>query len=515
MNWILGKKFVYVIHLSLVFCLISCSVPIRFRSADDEASLPEVASTSFQKSDAETSFNASPIEDINCTYIVAPYGDDSKPGSEEQPWGSFQGAAALAKPGDTICFRDGTYQMVDTHLSKSGDADALITFAAYPGETPILDGYKSANELLVLETAVTHLRISGFALRNFRIWGILLSGENRYIFLDHLDIEGGEAGIRFTYAASAEEPPQEGIVEYVLLENSLIHGSQYSAVDCTPGPCNHMIIRQVEVYNTGLTGESFYGSDGIEFARGGDILVEDCYVHDNGGDGIDLGSRDREGDVQGVIVRRNKVVRNHLNGIKVWAGGKIENNIIWGSGDSAIWSGSFDCDIEIINNSVAYNLWDTAYSGRNWAVAVGYPEEMPNPSVNLTLVNNIFAFNADPLEGGPTGVYLGPGVQLVEEGHNIYFSNSQEEITVDIGEGMGFSRDDIIGGVWAAYSGKGVGNLGLDPLFLSGWPDVNLKLLNGSPAIDAGLIDFAPSVDFESAVRDNAPDIGADEASGY
>jgi hypothetical protein len=47
--------------------------------------------------------------------------------------------------------------------------------------------------------------------------------------------------------------------------------------------------------------------------------VEDCYVHDNGGDGIDLNSRDREGYATGVIVGRNRVVRNHLNGIKLWA----------------------------------------------------------------------------------------------------------------------------------------------------------------------------------------------------
>jgi hypothetical protein len=376
---------------------------------------------------------------------------------------------------------------------------------------PILDGSGSAGELLVLDGEVAYVRISGFGLRNYRIWGILLSGMNHHIYLDHLDVQGGEAGIRFTYANSAEEPPMEGSVEYIRLEESLVHGSQYSAVDCTPGPCNHMTLRKLEVFNTGLMGEAYYGSDGIEFARGYDVLVEDCYVHDNGGDGIDLGSRNQQGHSEGVVVQRNQVIRNHLNGIKVWAGGRIENNIISGSGDSALWLGSFNCDIVLINNTVAYNLWDQNYASRNWAVAIGYPEALPKPEVQLIMVNNIFAFNADPLEGGSTGIYIGPGVQFVEEGHNIYFSNSDEEIMIDNEAGSGFSREDIADGIWSAFTGVGGDNLAVDPMFVSGWPEVDLHLQTNSPAIDAGMKIYAPAEDSLMNSRDDYPDIGAYE----
>jgi hypothetical protein len=325
-----------------------------------------------------------------------------------------------------------------------------------------------------------------------------------------LEVVGGETSIRFTYGESSEGPALEGSVENVLLEDSLIRGSQYSAVDCTPGPCNHMTIRRVEVFNTGLKGDSFYGSDGIEFARGQHILVEDCYVHDNGGDGIDLGSRDRQGHSEGVIVRRNRVVRNHLNGIKVWAGGRIENNSIWGQGNSAIWSGTFDCTIEIINNTVAYNMWDQSYSERNWAVVVGYPEELAKPEVVLTMVNNILAFNATPLEGGGTGVYLGPGVTLVE-GHNLYFSRESEEIMVNISDDPGFAQEDILSGKWHAFSGQGEGDLAEDPLFVSGWPEVDLHLQPNSPAINAGSNKLAPEADITLSARDDKPDMGAYE----
>jgi hypothetical protein len=451
---------------------------------------------------------------VACTYYVAPGGSDDAPGTEAQPWATFQHAADTAQPGDAICLRGGTYPAEETHLTQSGTAEAPITFIAYPGESPILDGGGSAGELLILDQGTSYLRISGFTLRKFTIWGMELSGENRYVQLDHLDIGGGEASIHFTYGESAESPPAEGPVEHITLEDSTIHGSQYSAVDCTPGPCNHMVIRRVEIYNTGLEGEAFYGSDGLEFARGYPVLVEDCYVHDNGGDGIDLNSRDRAGNATGVVVRRNRVVRNHLNGIKLWAGGRIENNVVWGQGNSAVWAGTFPSTLEVVNNTIAYNMWDPAYSERNWAFVAGYPEEMESPPVMLALVNNIFAFNADPIEGGVTGIYLGPGVSLVREGHNLYFSRADGEITAEFASGRedpDFSRAEIADGTWASYTGQGQNDVTDDPLFVSGWPEVDLHLQAGSPAVNAGSAEGAPADDAEGRSRDAVPDIGVYE----
>jgi hypothetical protein len=458
------------------------------------------------------SIPAGNISPVACTYYVAPGGDDSAPGSEAEPWATFQLAADTAQPGDSVCFRDGTYPTEETHLVQSGTADAPITFVAYPGEVPILDGEGSTAELLILDRGTSYLRISGFALRNFQIWGMELSGENRYIQLDHLDIGGGEASVRFTYGET-EGLPEEGPVENIVLEDSTIHGSQYSAVDCTPGPCNQMVFRRLEIYGTGLEGEAFYGSDGLELARGHDILVEDCYIHDNGGDGIDLNSRDREGNVPGILVRRNRVVRNHLNGIKLWSGGRMENNVVWGQGNSGVWVGTFTSTLEVVNNTIAYNMWDATYSERNWAFVAGYPEFGSPPAVALTLVNNIFAFNADPL-GESTGIYLGAGVSLVREGHNLYWSREDGEITAELVSGRDdpdLIRAEITDGTWAASTGQGQGNITSEPLFVSGWPEVDLHLQAGSPAVNAGSAEGAPADDVEGHARDTTPDIGAHE----
>jgi hypothetical protein len=449
---------------------------------------------------------------VACTYYVAPGGSDDAPGTQALPWASFQYAADTAQPGDAVCFRGGTYPTEETHLTRSGTSTASITFIAYPGEVPVLDGGGTAGGLLILDQYTSYVRISGLTLRGFTIWGMELSGENRYVYLDHLDVEGGEASIRFTYGET-EAPPAEGPVEHITLEDSAIHGSQYSAVDCTPGPCNHMVIRRVEIYNTGIAGQDFYGSDGLEFARGYPVLVEDCYVHDNGGDGIDLNSRDRTGNATGVFVRRNRVVRNHLNGIKLWAGGRMENNVVWGQGNSAVWIGTFTSTLEVVNNTIAYNMWDLTYGERNWALVAGYPEELASPPVTLTLVNNIFAFNADPTDGGPTGIYLGPGVTLAREEHNLYYSRADGEITAEFvsGRDPDFTRTEIVDGTWTTYTGQGQDDLTTAPLFVSGWPGVDVHLQETSPAVDAGSATGAPADDAEGHSRDAQPDLGAYE----
>lgn len=141
-----------------------------------------------------------------CTYYVAPDGDDSNPGTETQPWATFLHAADTAQPGDTVCFREGAYPTDEVYLTHSGTASDPITFVAYSGETPILDGGDSAAGLLIADQGTSYLRVSGFILRGFRDWGVDLSGGNHHIQLDHLTIGEGEAGIHFTVGDSGEAP---------------------------------------------------------------------------------------------------------------------------------------------------------------------------------------------------------------------------------------------------------------------------------------------------------------------
>jgi hypothetical protein len=80
-------------------------------------------------------------------YYVAPTGNDSNPGTLEQPFGTVQKGADTAVAGDTVYLRGGTYAITTPKtsgagilFSKSGTSDTnRIKYWAYPGEVPLLD----------------------------------------------------------------------------------------------------------------------------------------------------------------------------------------------------------------------------------------------------------------------------------------------------------------------------------------------------------------------------------------
>ncbi|MGQ9572825.1 MAG: choice-of-anchor Q domain-containing protein [Dehalococcoidia bacterium] len=441
---------------------------------------------------------------LTCSHHVSPGGNDGDAGTAQAPWRTIQHAADTAQPGDTVCVHGGSYSEEVT-FSRSGTAGAPVTFGAAPGETPTVQGS------LTLAAGTSYVNLIGFVVGGFPVWGVTLLGDNHHVLLSHLDVSGGEASVRFTVGYS-EESPQHGPVSDVILEDSVLHDCAYEAVDCTPGPCDRMTFRRLEVYGAGTAPGADFGGDGLSVARGRDIVVEDSFIHDNGGDGIDLNSRDSAGNVPGIVVRRNLVVRNHLQGIKLWAGGRMENNVVWGQGINPVMVGAHPGVYQLVNNTIAYNMYSPDYGARDYALVAAYPEDGASPTIQLTLVNNIFAFNTGPAQGSPTGIYLGEGVQLTEH-HNLYWSREDGEIQAEFvsGHDPWFSRADIADGTWMAVTGQGQGDVTADPLFVSGWSGVNLHLQAGSPAVNAGSVDGAPSVDAEGRPRVGTPDIGAYE----
>jgi hypothetical protein len=439
-----------------------------------------------------------------CTHHVALSGSDDNPGTTEAPWLTIQHAADAAQPGDTVCIAGGDYWAEgELRFSGSGATDSPITFTAAPGETPTV-------QALTLDPGASYLGLVGFAVQGFRVWGVTLLGDNHHILLSHLDVSGGEAGFRLTEGDSGEAPAS-GPVSDVILEDSVIRDSTYTAVDCTPGPCDRTVFRRLEIYGAGL--QAGFGGDGLGLERGQNVLVEDCFIHDNGGDGIDLNSRDFAGNVPGILVRRNTVARNHLQGIKLWAGGRMENNVVWGQGVAPVALGMHPGTYEVVNNTIAYNMYSPDYSERDYAFVAAYPNPDTGSSaaIHLTLVNNIFAFNTSTqISDGPTGIYLGEGVQLAEH-HNLYWSREDGEIEAEFVTGHDplFSRADISDRTWTTITGQGQGDATADPLFVSGWSEVDLHTQTGSPAVDAGSPDGAPSDDAEGRPRSGTPDIGA------
>lgn len=94
------------------------------------------------------------------SYYVAVNGNDSHPGTFEQPFATWQKAVEVSKPGDITYIRGGVYspkghimvgqyetpaigmfiRPVSNNIGSSGTKDAPICYYNYPGEKPVLDG---------------------------------------------------------------------------------------------------------------------------------------------------------------------------------------------------------------------------------------------------------------------------------------------------------------------------------------------------------------------------------------
>ena len=175
-------------HLTLMIpigLLLTCGLgsPVADGETVVSSPSPSVAGPVTEMGVPQVPATAAATAAVTCTHYVAPNGDDNYSGTTTtQPWATFQHAADSAQPGDTICFRGGTYFFTEeAHLTQSGTAGATITFIAYLSETPVLDGGGSVGGLLILDQYTSYVRISGFTLRNFTIWGMELSGENRHV----------------------------------------------------------------------------------------------------------------------------------------------------------------------------------------------------------------------------------------------------------------------------------------------------------------------------------------------
>ncbi|WP_433728038.1 right-handed parallel beta-helix repeat-containing protein [Actinoplanes sp. CA-051413] len=136
------------------------------------------------------------------TYYVAPAGNDNAAGTQAAPWKSIAKAQTVATAGDTVYFRGGIYAYTKANtacasqtarvdgitLNKSGTPGNPIRYWAFPGEKPVFDFARMADDCRLKGLDVTgswiHLKgleISGVKQNNklnAESWGIWISGSN-------------------------------------------------------------------------------------------------------------------------------------------------------------------------------------------------------------------------------------------------------------------------------------------------------------------------------------------------
>ena len=201
------------------------------------------------------------------THYVSPAGSDTRDGrTVGTAFRTIGKAAAIAQAGDLVWIRGGTYREY-VRLLNTGTNSARITFEAFPGEQPVLDGSdlptdvtKAWTQPAVLSIGGRYVTVRGLEIRNGASHGIVVWQSGANAVLDRLHVH-------HVYAV--------GIHPYltwdVTISNSRIHdaddyGAEGNDADCinAGGYSAHgrHIIRDNEVYNCADDGIDRWTSSG-------------------------------------------------------------------------------------------------------------------------------------------------------------------------------------------------------------------------------------------------------------
>jgi parallel beta-helix repeat protein len=154
-------------------------------------------------------------ETLDCDFYVATTGNDSNTGTVNAPFKTVGRAQTAASAGDLICIRGGTYAFsgsgtVGVSFTKSGTANNLIKYWAYPGEVPVFDltNLTPSNRVTGLDVNCSYVHLRGLEVKGVHqymsgqdSWGVRIRGSNNV--LENLNVHHNDApGIFITSGAS-------------------------------------------------------------------------------------------------------------------------------------------------------------------------------------------------------------------------------------------------------------------------------------------------------------------------
>jgi hypothetical protein len=419
-------------------------------------------------------------------YYVAPSGNDDNPGTVAYPWRTIQKAANTMVAGDTVYIRAGTYpeQVIP---QNSGSAGQPITYAAYPGETAIIDGTHVAvpeyNGLFNL-MGQDYIRVSGLRVIHSDYYGIVAENSS-YVTIEY----------NYTY-----DTYSSGISSWN--SNNIIVAGNEVVGACTGPWQEHISISSTDTFEVRYNHihDVMPGTDGKE-----GLSVKDASSH-----GKVYGNHVHNLNRVGIYVDAEA---EHLFDIEVYQ--NVVHDIEAMGFSLASEQGGLLENIRLYNN-IAYNnlvgLWLSAC-----CIAT-------HPFKDITIINNTFAYNGRNGWGGGIGIE-NTQVQNVVIRNNICSQNIYAQMAAgpSILPELTVDHNLTDGDHDPEFEFYGMGDLvDVSPSFVNPLMG-NYRLRPDSPAIDEGSAMDAPADDFDGRARpldgddDGAAayDIGAYEAPFY
>ncbi len=442
-------------------------------------------------------------------YYVSPNGNNSNPGTRERPWATPGYGSRQLRPGDTLIILGGKYILKryddDIITPPSGNESSWIVIKGEDGSRPVLAGGENLLTAVNL-SGTSYVRIENLEItHDYSVSGSLL------FFRDGIQVLGSPAShivLKDLYIHHIDEFGMNiQDVDDLQVINCRIEYCGFGALGGPQGA--HGGWKNVKIQNCRLSysGHYYQGGDGsnrpydrpdgfgIE-PSAGPILIEDTIAEHNYGDGIDS-------KAENTVIKKCIVANNSCDGVKLWgSGSRIENTLIYGRGDenpeTTPWAAIVIDQVEKANSTFEIvNVTVDDALGGNYLFYVQYGVNVP---VRVLLRNTIFSGR-----GPDSHIYIGNSVTLSAD-HNLFYLPQSGGIIIEHGSKV-YTQSNI--------GELGEGNIYGDPLFIfPAWGKVgDYHLHTGSPAIDRGTANGAPSVDLDGKTRPqgNGFDIGAYE----
>jgi hypothetical protein len=215
---------------------------------------------------------------------IAPDGDDFASGTEATPFRSLAKAIQVAKAGNTIWVKPGTYPTaVTVAINTSGTEENPFKVFAVPGARPVFDYATQArnndnNRGIVLQGSYWHFK--GFEIKNAADNGILVRGGHNTIE-DVIFHHNGDTGLQITVSEGAETNPALGAY------NLILNCDSYENLDSATGGENAdgfaakerigagNVFRGCRAWNNADDGYDFFAADDV-------VTLENCWAFSNG-----------------------------------------------------------------------------------------------------------------------------------------------------------------------------------------------------------------------------------------